>query len=460
MADITNPSATSEDNPPNQSQQELRSRLEELKAQASAKDAVKDYNAAAELYSEATELQAEVNGEMSVANADLLYAYGKSLYNVAVSKSDVLGTKVAGETAPDSKKAAVPENATNNTGLIGEAISRSAAERHSEAKEEKSSHNKPFFQFTGDENFDDSDSGEEEGDGPAEEDDDDDFANAFEVLDLARVLLLRKLEETRESEPKEGQTAEADSQARSIKERLADTYDLQAEISLEGEKFPHAVADLQAALELKKELYSQDNPSLAECHYKLSLALEFSSVTTQNDEDGAAAADNKTATIDEDMRKEAAKHMEAAVSSCKLRIANEETRVETGEVPEEGVPAAKKNIANVREIVADMEQRLIELRRPPVSINDATAGDDRTSSLNSLLGQIMNQPPADQKSRLEEASKGATDLSGLVRKKKTAAPVPMDQPEQPESRSGKKRSASEESGPGKRAKTEDAPSGN
>lgn len=68
----------------------------------------------------------------------------------------------------------------------------------------------------------------------------------------------------------------------------------------------------------------------------------------------------------------------------------------------------------------------------------------------------MNQPPADQKTRLEEASKGATDLSGLVRKKKPSAPGPTDQPEQSESKSSKKRSASEESGPGKRAKTEDA----
>lgn len=345
---------------PARSQQELENRLEELKTQAAAKDAVKDYNAAAELYSEATELQAEVNGEMSVDNADLLYAYGKSLYNVAVSKSDVLGTKVAGESAPDSKKASASEEATN-TGVIGDAIARSAAERHSDVQEENQSHNKPFFQFTGDENFDDSDS-DDESDGPADEEDDDDFANAFEVLDLARVLLLRKLEETQASNPNDGQTSDIQSRARNIQERLADTYDLQAEISLEGEKFPHAVADLKAALELKQELYPKDNPSLAECHYKLSLALEFSSVTAQKDEDGQEV-DNKTAAIDEDMRGEAAKHMEAALSSCKLRITNEETRLKNGEIPEEGVSAAKKNIANVKEIVADMEQRVRPSKR-------------------------------------------------------------------------------------------------
>lgn len=70
----------------------------------------------------------------------------------------------------------------------------------------------------------------------------------------------------------------------------------------------------------------------------------------------------------------------------------------------------------------------------------------------------MNQSPADQQNRLEEASKGATDLSGLVRKKKPA-PDPPVQAEQSEPKTSKKRSASEESGSGKRAKTEDPPTG-
>lgn len=355
MADVSNPSPKPEENPPEKSHQELQSRLEELKEQAAAKDAVKDYNAAAELYSEATELQAEVNGEMSVDNADLLYAYGKALYNVAVSKSDVLGTKVAGEAAPDSTKPAESDEATN-TGVIGDAIARSAAERRADGKEEDPAPSKPYFQFTGDENFDDSDS-EDDANGPAEEEDDDDFANAFEVLDLARVLLLKKLEETQASKSTDQQTSDIQPQARNIKERLADTYDLQAEISLEGENFPHAVDDLKAALELKQDLYPNNNPSLAECHYKLSLALEFSSVTSQKDEDGQAT-DDKAAAIDEDMRAEAAKHMEAALESCKLRISNEETRLKNGEIPEDGVPAAERNIVNVREIVADMQQRV------------------------------------------------------------------------------------------------------
>lgn len=76
-------------------------RLDDLKAQATLKYAVKDYDAAVELYSQATELQATINGEMAAENADLLYAYGRCLYHVAVANSDVLGSRVAGETRPD-----------------------------------------------------------------------------------------------------------------------------------------------------------------------------------------------------------------------------------------------------------------------------------------------------------------------------------------------------------------------
>lgn len=338
---------------------ELQTRLDNLVTRAAAKDAVKDYNAAAELYSQATEIQAEINGEMSVENADLLYAYGKSLYNVGVSKSDVLGSKIAGgetaqENEPTSKKSKEP------SGLIQAAISSSTAEGSLDSKKPAESTNQ-LFQFTGDENFADSDS-EEEGDGAqAEEDEeDDDFANAFEVLDLARVLLLKKLEDAEQKSNGKGKSADIPHEVRKIQERLADIYDLQAEISLEGESFINAVSDLRAALELKEALYAFEDPSVSECHYKLSLALEFASVSQPDEEDG----EEKPAVVDPAMREESAKHMQSAIESCKLRLAQEEKKLETGEVEgEDKINAAKRRIANVKEIVADMEQRVSLLPR-------------------------------------------------------------------------------------------------
>ena len=346
------------------SAQEKRTQLDDLIARAAAKDATKDHDSASELYSQATELQAELNGELSPENADLLYAYGKSLYNVAVSKSDVLGSKVAGEQQPQSgdasstNKSSAGSKSTSDS-LVQDAIANSMAEKSSSTKradrESEPTESKPFFQFTGDENFVDSeDEDEEAGEQGEDEEEDDDFANAYEVLDLARVLYLKKLSAVEENDGGKGKSTVMSSDIKHIKERIADTHDLQAEISLEGERFSEAVTDLRTVLELRNSLYPQEDPSVAECHYKLSLALEFASAQQGGEEDG----DDKPK-IDEEMRKEAAIQMEHAIASCKVRMAQEEKKLEAEkDEDEDKATATKRKIANVKEIVTEMEQRV------------------------------------------------------------------------------------------------------
>ena len=349
-------------------------RLQDLIAEGTAKYAVKDYGAAAELYSQATELQADMNGEMSPQNADLLYSYGRCLYHVAVSSSDVLGSRVAGEKREESKKA----SKTKQPGNGGSGNMKSSSDQRVpeevvtavvEAKDgalklpESSKDEKPYFQFTGDENFDDSDEDVEErtNEGGKDEDEaeEDDFSNAYEVLDLARILLEKRLSEVHLGESN-GKVVGDLEIVKQLKERLADTYDLQAEISLEGERFSNAVVDLKAALKLKEVLYPHESSLIAEAHYKLSLALEFSSVTQQKNGNGEAEA-NQTAYLDNAMREEAATEMEAAIGSCNLRINLEESRLVSGSSTATGTRKAKEareGIDDVKEMVKDMEQRV------------------------------------------------------------------------------------------------------
>lgn len=354
-----------------------RAELEDLITQAKAKYAFKDYSAAAELFSQATELQASIHGDMAIENADILYDYGKCLYQVAVSKSDVLGSKVAGEgkAEPEKPKA----KTTSNGSSSGQRVAEEAVSKITDATsaaEPKPTENKPYFQFTGDENWDDSDDEEDDGEGAdgeaGDDEEEDDFANAFEVLDLARLLSNRKLEiaqaevdtETSTSKGKGKAADNSDSNSiyetnptlRALKERLADIHDLQAEISLEGERFPAAAADFEATLALKSQLFPPDHNQIAECHFKLSLALEFSSVTQQRDAEGNVD-ESQPAHVDEEMRKEAARHMEIAIESCKARLAREQAAL-AEEKDETKITAVKKEIANVKEIIADMEQRV------------------------------------------------------------------------------------------------------
>ena len=363
-----------------------RVRLQDLTAQATMKYSIKDYNAAAELYSQATELQAQINGEMSSQNADLLYAYGRCLYHVAVRNSDVLGSKVAGENQQDaterqkSKKQPTNQNSIATASQNGEPTgnevpTKGDAHRDTPGKENdiKDQDAKPYFRFTGDENWDDSDAeGDEEAEDEEAADEEDDFATAFEVLDLARVLLLKNLDEAQPGEPKEPERP--NDTLSQFKERLADTYDLQAEISLEGERFANAVDDLRASLNLKKELFRPESSLIAEAHYKLSLALEFSSVKQQSDEHEAPER-GQLAQIDKAMREEAATEMEAAIASCRLRISKEEAKLrselntsETSSSKPKPTSVTQQEIDDVRDMVNDMEQRVRNHIRQPYEI--------------------------------------------------------------------------------------------
>ncbi|BDD63801.1 hypothetical protein MPDQ_002510 [Monascus purpureus] len=408
--------------------EDSRARLADLTKRAAAKDAIKDFEAAAELYSQATELQAELNGELSVDNADLLFAYGKSLYNVAVSKSDVLGSKVAGEPQTLSNSTAGGNIASAGSSTLGDDLIKTAVANGSSetsVSEGKKLHdaakNQPYFQFAGDENFDDSDSEDEGAEQVDGDEDEDDFANAFEVLDMARILYTKKLGAAEESQDK-GKATDLPSDIQHMKERLADTYDLQAEISLEAERFTDAVTDLKVALEMKQSLYPIEDPSVAECHYKLSLALEFASVNKQKDNDDHEQADG----ADEGMRKEAVHHMETAIESCKIRMTQEQKKLDSDDITDEDkIFAAKRKIANVKDIIADMEQRLIDLRGPPASIKQQ---DQENGFLKGIIGQISGQSPAEQKARLDAATKDATDLSALVRRKPAVKQSSLQQP--------------------------------
>lgn len=66
--------------------------------------------------------------------------------------------------------------------------------------------------------------------------------------------------------------------------------------------------------------------------------------------------------------------------------------------------------------------KLVELRQPPVSASDPTGLGtvDGSYALNGILVSILGESPADQGLRLEEASRGAKDLTSLVKRKRPA----------------------------------------
>jgi HAT1-interacting factor 1 len=122
-------------------------------------------------------------------------------------------------------------------------------------------------------------------------------------------------------------------------------------------RFPNAVSDFRAALDYKNKLYPFESEIIAEAHYKLSLALEFASITTTNDDGDEGAEEKKETQIDEAMREEAAKELESAIESTKLKLQNKEVELaSTFSVDDNDVTI--KQISEVKEVIADMEQRV------------------------------------------------------------------------------------------------------
>ena len=419
-------------------------RLEQLKAAATKAYSLKDYNEAAERYADACEVQDEVNGEMVNENADLLYLYGRCLYHVAVANSDVLGGKVASSEEPKRKKRKVSkkeENGEGSSSLIGDAIKSGEqkldedivsavveskdgviAEGTKENTKPGNSSN-PFFQISGDDNFTDSEDDGEDAEGEDGEEAEDDFGTAFEILDMARILLERKLEAVSESK-------DETSEVRQIKERLADTRDLQAEIALENERFTDAITDTRASLELRMQLFPEENSLIAEGHYKLSLALEFASRTVAQDE---STGENKVTQIDEEMQAEAAKEMELAIASTRARLTKEEAGL--AGLSEDKKAELETKIADVKDMVAEMETRLTELRQPAQSLSalqnlgPAGAPGSEEAAMRGILGSLLGESKSEQEKRIQEATAKANDLSGMVKKKKPkAAPAPQQEP--------------------------------
>jgi HAT1-interacting factor 1 len=137
--------------------------LADLCAKGTAQYAHKNYEDAADFYARASELQAELNGEMSPENAEILFLYGRALFKVGQSKSDVLGGRAGGEKKKPNgpakaKKAEHSEPKSELDKITEEGVAIIAEQNGGSANiAEETSIKKPLFQFTGDENFEDSD---------------------------------------------------------------------------------------------------------------------------------------------------------------------------------------------------------------------------------------------------------------------------------------------------------------
>lgn len=144
--------------------------LADLSAKGTAEYSQKNYEKAAEYYADAAALQAELHGEMDPQNAEILYLYGRALFRVGQQKSDILGDRASGEkkangsamkqksTTGDDARPEESEDGVEVKPKDEEDVAKAVIEASGGSANGKSAEiKKPLFQFTGDENFEDSD---------------------------------------------------------------------------------------------------------------------------------------------------------------------------------------------------------------------------------------------------------------------------------------------------------------
>lgn len=263
----------------------------------------KQYERAVELYSEACELN---NLDIDEDDPDLLYLYGWSLFENAVASSDVLGKKAADEKLEETKKDVEGENnekdGTDGDGSEKEEVGEDggmmqfndrlaededdeeeAVQQKAQEGTAKESDNEHELNQDEDKNTNNLEKeGDDEEDGAQQSD----FEIAWDILDLTRTILEKKIRDlSKESKEKlvvPYLTSDKDDQLKGkpkiirLKKKLADVYALLGDISLETDNFAQAGSDLNSMMKLRKELYPFASGSLTEGFYKLSLALEFS----------------------------------------------------------------------------------------------------------------------------------------------------------------------------------------
>lgn len=122
-------------------------------------------------------------------------------------------------------------------------------------------------------------------------------------------------------------------------------------------RFPGAVTDFKSALQYKKQLYGEESEVIAEAHFKLSLALEFASISRAKDEGDDENGSAEDSQLDQGLRDEAVKELEAAINSTKLKLQSKEVELASVHSPDDN-DVTREQIAEVKDILVDMENRV------------------------------------------------------------------------------------------------------
>ncbi|WWD16214.1 hypothetical protein CI109_100640 [Kwoniella shandongensis] len=352
---------------------EIRALVDKYVAEGKKAIALKQWEEGVAKYADALEQMGRLVDDFDPQMAPLLLSYGKALYELAFSQQGVMGKDEGSKEADDAVRQATLEEApAKNNNFVFSADPASDDEEDDEDEGDATpaaAAANPAAEGEA--------SGEVDGDEP-----EDDYNAAWEVLDVARTIYQKLVDELKEGEGKD------------VRLTLADCYLALGDVSCETENFPQAVQDYSSALAIKSSLLPPSSRALASVHYQLATVLEF----TPN------------------RRSDALSHVEKAFQGFKARKAELESASSDESLSEEVKKLSAKekenDLKDVESLLGDLEVKIEELKSAP------DAGDLVSESISHLLGQPAEGSGSAGGGGSVDVSGPVNDLTSMVRKKK------------------------------------------
>ncbi|KIJ55652.1 hypothetical protein M422DRAFT_151223 [Sphaerobolus stellatus SS14] len=358
--------------------------------------ALRNHEQAVEHYATALEIKTKKYGDASPECVDLYFAYGKALLENAIAQNSVLGKEETSGAVEDDKEDNKASGSGKSSGRIHFGEDEAANAENGE---------EPTVDLFADASKPDPEEEEEDGDDEAAGGDDDgepedDFNAAWEVLEVARSLYETQKDSNLES-----------------KARLADTYILLGDVSLETEKLDQAVSDYSSAAKLKAELLPISSRQIAEVHYKLCIVYDMTPGRLAQAIDHARKAEASVqARLDEvTARLQKPFTKQEGESKPDVKGKGKATYVAELSLEDMNKEQLQAELNELQALLEDVSLKIEELKTSPDVTDDISAPELVARELDKDLSG-----PATSSS----APKQVNDLTSIVKKKKRKAPEP------------------------------------
>merc|ERR1719187_2181278 len=213
------------------------------------------------------EMISKTFGESSTECADAYFHYGRALLEMSRLESDVLGTALEGipegeDEIVDESEVITADEKLDITVQVLEALDENYQTHEEKINLLTDGHTK---QMPEPDEGEEAEEREEAMDTDFEEEPSN-LQHAWEMLELAKVIYMKKVETEKNIYSK----AE-------FEKKICEAFISLGEVSLENENYQQAVEDFSACLKRRQDKLPKDSRSIAEIHYQLGVAFGFSS---------------------------------------------------------------------------------------------------------------------------------------------------------------------------------------